>query len=134
VSTHSDIVRTKRHLSENADRLWRKLALNATGRIMKRTPVDKGRAINNWNVAVGRPDWDTTEDVNPNATEDKFRHVIADSQFGDAMYITNGLPYIHRLEYGWSKKSPAGMVRVTAIELQPLANQIAARIRNGVGG
>jgi hypothetical protein len=30
---------------------------------------------------------------------------------GDLYYLTNNLPYIERLEYGWSKQAPGGMVR-----------------------
>jgi hypothetical protein len=49
---------------------------------------------------------------------------------GDVVFVTNGLPYIKRLEYeSWSKQAPAGMVRVTLAELRPLADRVAERIR-----
>ena len=145
MSTHSDIVRTKRHLNENADRLLRMLALKAVGIVVKRTAVDTGRARNNWNVAIGRPDWNTTEETNKSEDVTRFRTVLADARFGDSVYITNGLPYIGKLEFGgypagpkvtagYPTQAPGGMVRVAAVQLQPVANQIAARIRNGVGG
>jgi len=145
MSTHSDIVRTKRHLNERADKLLRMLALEATGRVKKRTAVDTGRARNNWNVSVGRPDWNTTTATDKSVSADRFRHVLADAKFGDSIYITNGLPYIGKLEFGgypagpkitagYPTQAPGGMVRVVAAELKPLAAQIAARIRSGIGG
>lgn len=33
------------------------------------------------------------------------------------LWISNNLPYAVRLEYGWSKQAPSGMVRVTLLEL-----------------
>jgi hypothetical protein len=49
---------------------------------------------------------------------------------GDVVFITNGLPYIKRLEYeSWSDQNPAGMVRVTLAELRPLVEQVADKIR-----
>lgn len=38
--------------------------------------------------------------------------------------IENDVPYIERLEYGWSKQAPAGMLRVTEREAQTITNQI----------
>jgi hypothetical protein len=32
------------------------------------------------------------------------------------------MPYALRLEYGWSKQAPAGMVRVTVAEFQAVVN------------
>jgi hypothetical protein len=31
------------------------------------------------------------------------------------IYLTNALPYARRLEYGWSKQAPSGMVRISAM-------------------
>ena len=38
----------------------------------------------------------------------------------DSVYIVNGLPYAERLENGWSKQAPLGMVALTVAELQSL--------------
>lgn len=35
-----------------------------------------------------------------------------------SVYIVNGLPYAERLENGWSKQAPTGMVALTVAELQ----------------
>ncbi len=42
----------------------------------------------------------------------------AQAKAGDVIYLANSLPYIRRLEYGWSKQAPAGMVRGTVGEFQ----------------
>lgn len=33
---------------------------------------------------------------------------------GDTLTMLNSVPYIRRLEYGWSQQSPAGMLRLNA--------------------
>ena len=38
---------------------------------------------------------------------------IADWKGGQTIYMVNNLPYARRLEYGWSKQSPSGVVRIT---------------------
>lgn len=135
MSTSRDVARVKRKLGENADRLLRGLALEATKRIVMRTPVDTGRARGNWNVSIGSVDQSTTERTDPagTVTISQAGAKLRGAKFGDVIYISNGLPYIRRLEYGWSDQAPNGMVRLVAAELQPIADQIARRVRSGLG-
>lgn len=35
-----------------------------------------------------------------------------------SVFIINNLPYIERLEHGWSKQAPAGMVRISKAEVE----------------
>lgn len=35
-------------------------------------------------------------------------------KLGDTLKMANSVPYIRRLEYGWSRQAPAGMLRVNA--------------------
>ena len=50
---------------------------------------------------------------------------IAPAKFGATIYLVNNLPYAVRLEYGWSKQAPAGMVRITAAEFQSIVDDAA---------
>jgi len=121
-------------LRDRANRAVRMLAFEGLSRIVLRTPVDTGRARGNWNVGAGSPD----PRVNPvgfdragTATISRGQSVLQAAAPDQTLYITNSPPYIVPLEAGWSKQSPAGMVDVTLAELQPLAAEIAAKIRSG---
>jgi hypothetical protein len=93
----------------------RKIALNAYDKVTKKTPVQTGRARGNWNTSVDKAD--TT--IDESATQIK----TPSFKQGDGkkvMFIANSLPYINRLEHGWSKqaRNPNGMVSVTMAELK----------------
>lgn len=71
--------------------------------IVKKTPVDTGRARGNWQVTVGRP---ATE-----AIEDKRKNPLPMSKMpvpkGDeSVFIANNLDYIEKLEYGTYPNPP----------------------------
>lgn len=94
--------------------------------IVRKTPVDTGRARANWNISVGSPDLTTTEDTrkSPKPLKD-----MAGNLDDESIFISNNLPYITVLEYGgypnppkggenktvngYSKQAPEGMVGVT---------------------
>lgn len=129
MSTHSDIERVRRKLNGNADKLMRTVMLTALTKIKDRTPVDTGRARNNWNVSVGSPNWATTEATADTALA-RGAATIANMKFGETGYIVNGLPYIGKLEHGgygpgpktvggYSTQAPGGMVGITVAELKP---------------
>lgn len=102
-------------------------------RLVMKSPVDKGRFINNWMVGNGAIDTTTNEN-----TTEKNAAILKNSLEinsikinGQTIYITNSLPYAYRLEYeGWSKaKAPAGMVRVTLAELNSITNKVAFEVK-----
>ena len=43
-------------------------------------------------------------------------------------YITNNLPYIMRLEFGYSKQAPAGMARITVDRFQTIVNRVVGSL------
>lgn len=121
-------------LSERSNQAVRMLALEALSRIVLRTPVDTGRARGNWQAGAGSPD----ATVNPvgfdkqgTATIARGAAILQAAEPDQTLYITNSLAYILPLEAGHSGQAPAGMVGVTIAELQPLATEIAAKIRTG---
>lgn len=110
-------------MMENLRMVVRAIALEALKRIVNRTPVDSGRARMNWNVSIGGDAFQVTTDVDPSGSIAISRgsQVIAtyDQQAGfPVITIYNNLPYIHRLETGYSGQAPQGMVAITAAELQ----------------
>lgn len=119
-----DLDRFKKNNRLNAEQSIRKIAIKAYSDITLATPVDLGTARANWNVSGGSVDLGTTERTDHNTRQaEELAKVKGFSEkavtHGDDINISNNLPYIRPLEYGWSKQAPNGMVRVTA---QRLAN------------
>lgn len=103
----------------------KKVALTIFESIVKRTPVDTGVARASWVIGVNAfaqpADIHLTkgEKLSPEqATEISMARstsIQVPNPFSFIM-ISNYLPYIMRLEYGWSRQAPAGMVRLAVEE------------------
>ena len=94
--------------------------------IVRKTPVDTGRARANWNISVGKEDATTTEDTRRSP---KPISQMPEPKGDESIFISNNLPYITTLEYGgypnppkkdggktingYSRQAPNGMVGVT---------------------
>jgi hypothetical protein len=127
------LANAKRKLKENPDKLIRALALEVAKRVILRTPVDTGRARGNWNLSVGEPDFDTSKHNAPKG-QAPIRRAMARLQgveYGDEVWLANGLPYINALEHGHSKQAPTGMVKVTMAGVRALAEQIGLKVESG---
>lgn len=80
-----------------------------------------GRFRGNWQVTFDRPAVGAIDRVDKagTATLAAGREVLAHYDSGEygSIWFTNNVPYAQRLEYGWSKQAPAGIVRVVAAEI-----------------
>lgn len=122
-------------LRGRADEYVRAMGLEALGRLMRKTPVDIGRARANWNVTTARPDTSTDEGATasdvPGKQQAGQRTILSEFKAGGVLYLVNGLDYAPLLENGHSSQAPNGMVKVTAKELRVLSGRVAARIASG---
>ena len=121
-------------MTGKVDKVMRGVALEAQAKIMKRTPVDTGRARANWNTTVGDPDTSVRMDASKGDVGPKKKEgeaVIRATKFseGERVFIANGLPYVEFLEHGSSKQAPSGMVSVTMAELKPTLDSLAALVK-----
>lgn len=96
-----------------------------------KSAVDTGRFRANWNVSYGAPDLTVTDSTDQTRAEREIAKVDA-LPVGGVIYLCNSLPYARVLEYGlypnppknptgktvggYSKQTPQGMVRITALE------------------
>ncbi len=110
-----------KRIEENSDVLTRKVAVAVDGAVVLATPVDTGRARSNWQVEIDSAASGTIEahvpgkegsTGGPNAqmAMDLGKERIADYKSGQTIHITNNLPYIGRLNDGYSAQAPAGFV------------------------
>jgi hypothetical protein len=115
-----DLSRFASKTKVNADLIVKKIALEAFSGIILKTPVDTGRARANWTYAVGNYSDATSENVDRagGSTIAKVSNGLMATRInGQMLYLTNSLPYIDRLEHGYSKQAPAGMVKLTLLEI-----------------
>lgn len=93
--------------------------------IVEGTPVDSGRARNNWFLSVGSPSGATTTSKSSGLAAIRQLRSMPKRVLGRKIYYTNNLPYVQKLEYGgftskgatektiggFSKQAPGGWVR-----------------------
>lgn len=107
------------HVEKQVLTVLQKLAMEGLSRMVLRSPVDTGRFRGNWTVSIGGPDRSAShpEDKNGGATITRGTAPIAALTEPKVVWMLNSLPYANRLENGWSKQAPAGVVAVTVAEL-----------------
>jgi hypothetical protein len=91
----------------------RKATLELFGAVIKATPVDTGRAKNNWQCTIGSPASGELEEVDKTGSRAIARvYATVPQKIGSIVWLTNNVPYIRKLEYGSSKQAgPNVMVR-----------------------
>jgi len=116
---------------KNADQVTRKIALGVFRGVELKTPVKTGRARGNWQVTTGSPASGTVDATDPSGGrvlgEIASKCTAWDPKTG-AIYLTNNLPYIERLENGSSTQAPSGMVAVTIAEFGGIADEAAHEV------
>lgn len=98
----------------------RKVGLETLERVVMRTPVRTGRARGNWQVAITAPSRRVLDMSDPSGREtiERGRRELASVKIPPRIYITNNVPYIERLENGYSRRAPRGMVGITLEEIK----------------
>lgn len=108
-------------VATGADRLTRAAALAVDKAVVMDTPVDSGRARSNWVANINGPANEAIDAYSPGTkgntaaenqqkATDQAERVVASYKFGDAIHITNNLPYIIALNNGHSSQTAAGFV------------------------
>jgi uncharacterized protein CbrC (UPF0167 family) len=117
-------------VEKNHNTVVKKVSFDMASKIIKRTPVDTGRAKANWHVELNNQRMFTTDDTDTRgaSTIAEAASEINKVKIGDSVYITNNLPYIEELENGSSQQAPAGMVKVTAAEFKRTVDAAAKAI------
>lgn len=128
----------------------RKIGYEVFRTVVLRSPVDTGRFRSNWNYSLDSPDYSISP-VDPSLKPRKPGDPVPTSapttiggdrgtqqaamvltmKAGTVSFLSNGLPYAQRLENGYSKQAPLGMVRLTAAEFsQHVRDGVAAAAAN----
>lgn len=112
-----DISRFVKKANGNIDVVVRKITFEVFSRVIRKTPVDTGRARGNWIASADRPVLVALDGAKSEqqALADAGSVALKQSA-GGVVFLANNLPYIQRLENGWSDQAPAGMVGTTLAE------------------
>lgn len=116
---------------KNPETVMRSVTLKLFSAIIKASPVDTGRFRGNWQTTGVTPATGLIAGVDPtgNKAVNSAATFITNAPGWNIFTLTNNLPYAERLEYGWSKQAPTGIVRVNVIRFQQLINEEAAKVR-----
>lgn len=117
-------------LAEDVNAFVASIVVSVQYEIVRRTPIDTGRARSNFVVRLNSPfrlvykayspyrsryrggsGGSMGEAANLQAAVAQARGVLARRKPDEPVYITNNLPYIARLNDGYSKLAPRGYVR-----------------------
>lgn len=128
MSFRADMRRFEVLTEKGADEIVRGITLGLFTAVIKDTPVDTGRARGEWQTTVG------AEAASQNGRVDEgggssIAEVISKTpqKAGGETFMTNNLPYIIRLEYGYSKQAPGGMVRKNLARINRLVQAEARK-------
>lgn len=121
-----------REIEALVSRAIRETVIEATANLIEATPVDTGWARANWIPAIGWARFGATS----HGSHSSVAPAMAAQHSGLASmlsyrlargpaWISNHVPYVGRLDGGWSNQAPAGFVRVA---LARAVQTIQARI------
>jgi len=93
------------------------------------TPVKSGKASQNWNVNVGGAD---TQVRPASAGRKDNSSALSRIDGSTAVFLTNHVPYIRRLENGYSKQAPQGMARAAEVKAYDRLGEITEAAEKNV--
>lgn len=128
----SDLNKLCKRAGDKADLLVRKVAMDLGGQMIEKSPVDTGRFKNNWQTSLGGLNKSTSAGADASASQavGALHAAVGAWNPGQTIFISNSLPYAQRLEMGWSKQAPAGIVRLTVQNYAEAVRKAAQEVRN----
>jgi hypothetical protein len=97
------------------------VSLNVLTAVIMKTPVDTGLARGNWQVTEDIPATSPIQHTDKSGYETLSSgkaKINLSKPIKKVLWISNNVPYIVRLEDGWSKQAPLGMLELTLAEVR----------------
>jgi hypothetical protein len=127
MSFSDDLQRFAETAGATVDETLRAVTFELFSSVITDTPVDTGRARGNWQCRIDQRPTGTTERTGADAATAEAQAQLGAFGAGHTAWLINNLPYIERLEYGYSKQAPAGMVRKNVARIRQIVAQEARR-------
>lgn len=134
-----DLQRFAEKTKEKADDAVGAIVVQVAARVDMRSPVGDasywtsppppgyvgGRFRANWQLGVDTIPAGELNVVDPTgeATRGRIFAMVPDDAAGKTYFLVNNLPYAHRLEDGYSRQAPQGMVGLTVVEFQQVVRE-----------
>ena len=126
MSFSGDIAAFANKAGESLDKTVRMVTLELFGSVIRATPVDTGRARGNWQTTTGSAASGELDNRSESSALSELQHNAGG--LGTVTYLSNNLPYIKRLEEGWSTQSPPyAMVRANFTRIESIVANAARR-------
>lgn len=92
-----------------------------------------GRFRGAWMLSAGTPSTGETGIIDKDGSATLAAHagIIATAKAGGVYYMMNNVPYAERIEKGWSRQAPNGLVALTVIEFRTMFDDAINGVRNG---
>lgn len=127
-------------IEDAANELKREVALFLIERLLNDTPVDTSQALSNWRAStqgtIGgwidpyvRGEAGSTKEASLRAALARARAEIMRSKPGMAISIFNNVPYIRRLNEGYSAQAPAGFVEAATMLARRFAKERGLKLK-----
>ena len=140
-SFSADIAAFVKKANGQVDRVVKKIVFDLGTRIVMRSPVGDGafwqspppkgyvggRFRANWQYGYGEMPSGELADIDKTGAASTLRITtgLAANPAAGLHYLVNNLPYAKRLEEGYSRQAPAGLVGLTVVEFQDIAREAA---------
>lgn len=131
----------------DTDLVVRAITMKIDNKLVQRSPVGDakywkykpppgytgGRFRANWQLSIGSPTAGVRDliDKDGSATIAAHGSVISTAKAGDVIYLVNNLPYARRIEEGWSRQAPVGVVAITVVEFRTIVDNAVNGVRSG---
>jgi hypothetical protein len=131
---------------DKADLAVRKIVLDVGAHVVSLTPVGDpalwkhpapkgyigGRARGSWQHGIGSVPGSLIRTIDPSgdASNERIAESVPQKAAGMVHYIVNTTPYMQRLEDGWSKQAPNGMVALTVVAFGGIVQKVADEVKS----
>lgn len=138
-----DLQRFAQKAGSKADEAVGGIVFNIAAELDRRSPVGDatywknpppagyvgGRFRANWQLGVDTVPRGERNAVDPNGTValPAIAAAIPDEAAGKVFWIANNVPYAQRIEYGWSRQAPQGLVGLTTQNFQQIVREAVER-------
>lgn len=110
---------------ERIDLVARKTLFKLFSYVIQGSPVRTGRFRANWNLEFGTIDTTVTFSTVLSRADTEIAKILT-GPLDKVVYLSNCLPYSVKLEMGFSRQAPAGMVRLAVVQFPTFLDQAIA--------
>ena len=131
MSFAASVQKFSRMASQSLEKTVRAIEIQLFAEIIDLSPRRSGRFVGNWQISQGSPaSGEIDREAQKQQAISEMNEVVAALRGGGVTFLSNNLPYAHRLEFeGWSKQAPEGMVRRTVARFNQIADEAARKNR-----